>query len=31
MINERTNEDRLAEIEIEELEEVITPGVIEAN
>jgi|EndMetStandDraft_4_1072995.scaffolds.fasta_scaffold309990_1 hypothetical protein len=31
MINERTNEDRLAEIEIEELEEVIAPGVIEAN
>jgi hypothetical protein len=31
MINERTNEELLGVMEIEELEEVIAPGVIEAN
>jgi hypothetical protein len=31
MINERTNEELLEVMEIEEMEEVIAPGVIEAN
>jgi hypothetical protein len=31
MINERTNEELLEVMEIEELEEVIAPGVIKTN
>jgi hypothetical protein len=31
MINERTNEETLEVMEIEELEEVIAPGVIKTN
>jgi hypothetical protein len=31
MINERTNEETLEVMEIEELEEVIAPGVIKAD
>ena len=31
MINERTNNDMLEVMEIEEMEEVIAPGVIEAD
>ena len=31
MINERTNDDLLEELYIEEMEEVIAPGVIKAD
>jgi hypothetical protein len=31
MINERTNEEQLEVMDIEEMEKVIAPGVIEAN